>query len=107
MPSNGRVDGIREREKDAGFEAMGREGATTAGVSESGRYECPVCGMFFCIDCDVFAHEVVHNCPGCQSREAGLEIGEGWGGERNGHQHPVDIQVGQGEDEDVEMENGG
>ncbi|KAL2160026.1 hypothetical protein VTH06DRAFT_1681 [Thermothelomyces fergusii] len=36
-------------------------------VSESGRYACPVCGNHFCIDCDVFAHEMIHNCPGCQS----------------------------------------
>ena len=49
------------------------------GVSESGRYECGTCWMFFCIDCDVFAHEVVHNCPGCLSREgamAGEEVAE-------------------------------
>ena len=38
-----------------------------AGASESSRYECPVCQKHFCIDCDVFCHEVVHNCPGCQS----------------------------------------
>jgi len=37
------------------------------GMSESGRYACTVCQNHFCIDCDVFAHEVVHNCPGCQS----------------------------------------
>ena len=43
-----------------------------SGVSESGRYECETCNSFFCIDCDVFAHEVVHNCPGCQSKEADL-----------------------------------
>lgn len=42
------------------------------GVSESGRYECGTCHRFFCIDCDVFAHEIVHNCPGCQSREGVL-----------------------------------
>lgn len=42
------------------------------GVSESGRYECETCKRFFCIDCDVFSHEVVHNCPGCQSREGEL-----------------------------------
>jgi transcription initiation factor TFIIH subunit 2 len=35
--------------------------------STSSRYECPVCRHHFCIDCDLFAHEVVHNCPGCQS----------------------------------------
>ena len=59
--------------------------------------------MHFCIDCDVFAHEVVHNCPGCQSLpieevgvqqqhpEGGLATGEKEGGdemmavaERNG-----------------------
>lgn len=38
-----------------------------AKISESGRYACVVCHNHFCIDCDVFAHEVVHNCPGCQS----------------------------------------
>ena len=43
------------------------------GVSESGRYECETCGSFFCIDCDVFTHEVVHNCPGCQSRQGELQ----------------------------------
>lgn len=37
------------------------------GTSESGRYACEVCRNHFCIDCDVFAHEMGHNCPGCQS----------------------------------------
>ncbi|KAL4927819.1 TFIIH/NER complex subunit SSL1 [Aspergillus undulatus] len=40
------------------------------GMSVSSRYECTVCTNHFCIDCDLFAHEVVHNCPGCQSRVA-------------------------------------
>ncbi|KAL0940790.1 tfiih basal transcription factor complex p47 subunit [Colletotrichum truncatum] len=46
------------------------------GVSESGRYACTVCNNHFCIDCDVYAHEVIHNCPGCQSdiRGAGMEV---------------------------------
>ena len=51
--------------------------ANQDGVSESGRYECETCERFFCIDCDVFAHEVVHNCPGCQSREGLLSSGIG------------------------------
>ena len=42
------------------------------GVSESGRYICGTCKLHFCIDCDVFCHDVVHNCPGCQSREGEL-----------------------------------
>ncbi|KAK5953522.1 hypothetical protein OHC33_005466 [Knufia fluminis] len=33
----------------------------------SSRYECTTCHSHFCIECDLFAHEVVHNCPGCQS----------------------------------------
>jgi transcription initiation factor TFIIH subunit 2 len=65
------------------------------GVSESGRYACQVCGNHFCIDCDVYAHEVIHNCPGCQSDTRGTtadgavgdgeEVTNGHGpGEQNG-----------------------
>ena len=45
--------------------------AKVEGASESSRYECESCGSHFCIDCDVFCHEVVHNCPGCLSGNAG------------------------------------
>ncbi|KKA29822.1 hypothetical protein TD95_000459 [Thielaviopsis punctulata] len=54
------------------------------GVSESGRYACTTCKNHFCVDCDVFAHEVVHNCAGCHGdirptlahgREKGLANG--------------------------------
>ncbi|KAI1135282.1 TFIIH basal transcription factor complex, subunit SSL1 [Hypoxylon sp. FL0543] len=45
------------------------------GLSESGRYACEVCGNHFCIDCDLFAHEVLHNCPGCQSDTRGTQNG--------------------------------
>ena len=44
--------------------------AKVEGASESSRYECESCGNHFCIDCDVFCHEVVHNCPGCLSGNA-------------------------------------
>lgn len=29
--------------------------------------ECPRCKQFFCIDCDIYIHESLHNCPGCES----------------------------------------
>lgn len=45
------------------------------GVSESGRYACTVCRNHFCIDCDVFSHDVVHNCPGCQGDARGVSTG--------------------------------
>lgn len=39
--------------------------ANAVGASESSRYACTNCGRWFCIECDIFAHEVVHNCAGC------------------------------------------
>lgn len=32
------------------------------------RYSCPQCENLFCIDCDVFMHESLHNCAGCEVR---------------------------------------
>ncbi|KAI9053873.1 hypothetical protein LZ554_002820 [Drepanopeziza brunnea f. sp. 'monogermtubi'] len=52
-----------------------KNGAEREGTSESGRYSCEDCGNHFCIDCDVHAHEVVHNCPGCQSGSQQQQIG--------------------------------
>jgi transcription initiation factor TFIIH subunit 2 len=26
---------------------------------------CPDCRLFFCVDCDLFIHDSLHNCPGC------------------------------------------
>lgn len=34
----------------------------------SSRYSCRNCHNHFCIDCDVFCHDTLHNCPGCESR---------------------------------------
>ncbi|KAM5458451.1 hypothetical protein MaudCBS49596_000365 [Microsporum audouinii] len=48
-------------------EKWDRQEGSVKGMSVSSRYECTVCHHHFCIDCDVFAHEIVHNCPGCQS----------------------------------------
>lgn len=47
-----------------------------AGASESGRYACPQCAEHFCIQCDVFAHETLHNCAGCLSRPTQEVAGE-------------------------------
>lgn len=45
-------------------------------ASESGRYECRACESHFCIDCDMFAHMVLHNCPGCLSKLDPMAIAE-------------------------------
>jgi transcription initiation factor TFIIH subunit 2 len=66
------------------------------GISESSRYECTVCENHFCIDCDVFAHEVVHNCPGCQSRNPNVNQAPeaGLNGIFNGYAGPDEMDVG-------------
>jgi transcription initiation factor TFIIH subunit 2 len=32
----------------------------------SSRYRCMKCKQDYCIDCDLFIHETLHNCPGCE-----------------------------------------
>lgn len=29
------------------------------------RLQCPACRNIFCLDCDMYIHESLHNCPGC------------------------------------------
>uniref|UniRef100_A0A0D9W6Z7 General transcription factor IIH subunit n=1 Tax=Leersia perrieri TaxID=77586 RepID=A0A0D9W6Z7_9ORYZ len=31
---------------------------------------CPKCNQHFCLDCDIYIHESLHNCPGCESRRS-------------------------------------
>ncbi|KAA8912255.1 hypothetical protein TRICI_003535 [Trichomonascus ciferrii] len=40
----------------------------TDSTSGSSRYYCRNCYNHFCIDCDVFCHDTLHNCPGCEAR---------------------------------------
>ncbi len=49
------------------FPPVPSSSSAAATTHTSSRYQCPACHHHFCIDCDLFAHEVVHNCPGCQS----------------------------------------
>ncbi|KAL2263109.1 hypothetical protein VTK26DRAFT_8192 [Humicola hyalothermophila] len=81
--NNNNNSNSNSKEKGAAAAAAAAAASRAAGVSESGRYKCLVCGKHFCIDCDVFAHEVIHNCPGCQSDTRGLAVddGDGDGGE--------------------------
>eukprot|EP01134_Creolimax_fragrantissima_P005459 CFRG5459T1 len=36
-------------------------------VPKSGVSACPECKQQFCIECEIFVHEVLHSCPGCCS----------------------------------------
>jgi len=33
--------------------------------SDSLRMSCPMCQHIFCVNCDIFIHDKLHNCPGC------------------------------------------
>lgn len=37
------------------------------GNKPSLRVACPKCQQHFCLDCDIYIHESLHNCPGCES----------------------------------------
>jgi transcription initiation factor TFIIH subunit 2 len=64
---NGETNGTKRDEEDSEEQK----------ASESGRYECRACESHFCIDCDVFAHMVLHNCPGCLGRlDTGVSNGD-------------------------------
>ncbi|XP_020101074.1 general transcription factor IIH subunit 2 [Ananas comosus] len=31
---------------------------------------CPKCNQHFCLNCDIYIHESLHNCPGCESHRS-------------------------------------
>ncbi|VVT57763.1 uncharacterized protein SAPINGB_P005857 [Magnusiomyces paraingens] len=43
------------------YDSLSEDGSTS-------RYSCPDCNNFFCIDCDLYVHETLHNCPGCETK---------------------------------------
>ncbi|KAK9314486.1 Ssl1-like-domain-containing protein [Lipomyces starkeyi] len=55
--------------------ATASSGIATGGAS--GRFRCPSCKQMFCIDCDLFAHEILHNCPGCEAAAGGRKLSNG------------------------------
>ncbi|PIA45192.1 hypothetical protein AQUCO_01700614v1 [Aquilegia coerulea] len=40
------------------------------GKKPSLRVACPKCNQHFCLDCDIYIHESLHNCPGCESQNS-------------------------------------
>lgn len=39
--------------------------AAAAASTDKILFQCPRCRHLFCIDCDIFVHDALHNCPGC------------------------------------------
>jgi transcription initiation factor TFIIH subunit 2 len=42
-----------------------RSAAAAPTAPELLRFQCPDCHNYFCVDCDAYVHETLHNCPGC------------------------------------------
>jgi len=40
-------------------------GSTRGLAADDGWFQCPGCTHGFCIECDSFLHDSLHNCPGC------------------------------------------
>ncbi|CAG0880625.1 unnamed protein product, partial [Darwinula stevensoni] len=36
-------------------------------LTDKALYRCPKCTQYFCFECDLFLHDVLHSCPGCTS----------------------------------------
>jgi transcription initiation factor TFIIH subunit 2 len=48
--------------------AASSQGVPCTGCSESLagiQNQCPHCRSVFCVECDLFIHDNLHNCPGC------------------------------------------
>ena len=48
-----------------GVSSSTAQDGTQGDGEESLRFQCPECKNVFCVDCDTFLHETLHNCPGC------------------------------------------
>lgn len=66
------VDGANDQGKGNGKASGAEDDSEEQKASESSRYECRVCESHFCIDCDMFCHLVLHNCPGCLSYDSSI-----------------------------------
>lgn len=42
-------------------------------LANRSQFECPKCHNIFCVDCDVFFHENLHNCAGCEVQNTDVQ----------------------------------
>jgi transcription factor Ssl1 len=38
---------------------------SSSGGGNKMKMNCPRCRNVFCVECDIFIHDSLHNCPGC------------------------------------------
>ncbi|KAI7833941.1 Ssl1-like-domain-containing protein [Kickxella alabastrina] len=54
-----------ENFREAGKRAAGAVVVCFGCGAKDAGFECVGCRQAFCLECDVFVHETLHNCPGC------------------------------------------
>ena len=55
--------------------------AAAAAASQGGIVSrCPDCRNLFCLECDAYIHEQLHNCPGCECLPPALVAAAAGGG---------------------------
>jgi len=66
--SNGMASATNRDSDPNSTDGTGRPATDTGtdGISPLGRYRCTDCSNDFCTECDVFVHDVLHCCPGCE-----------------------------------------
>ncbi|KAI4461561.1 general transcription factor iih subunit 2 [Holotrichia oblita] len=37
-------------------------------------YSCSNCEQYFCLDCDIFVHDILHTCPGCATNPTTFQM---------------------------------
>lgn len=64
-PPTARSEGVTSRTSQTITGEITASTSVTGNISPTGRYQCPKCTRMFCIDCDIFVHQL-GACPGCQ-----------------------------------------
>jgi transcription initiation factor TFIIH subunit 2 len=67
VSSTASAKGHRTAEDHEAYDIKHCAGCLSRFPDESIRSRCPNCSQQYCVDCDVFIHESLHNCPGCLS----------------------------------------
>jgi transcription initiation factor TFIIH subunit 2 len=64
---DGSWQAVPSAREGAGPRAVERCRGCLASLDRAGALvlRCPRCDHFFCVDCDLFIHDQLHNCPGC------------------------------------------
>eukprot|EP00201_Polytomella_parva_P009286 CAMPEP_0175067196 /NCGR_PEP_ID=MMETSP0052_2-20121109/16954_1 /TAXON_ID=51329 ORGANISM="Polytomella parva, Strain SAG 63-3" /NCGR_SAMPLE_ID=MMETSP0052_2 /ASSEMBLY_ACC=CAM_ASM_000194 /LENGTH=154 /DNA_ID=CAMNT_0016334031 /DNA_START=27 /DNA_END=491 /DNA_ORIENTATION=+ len=80
--SNSNNNGFRKcSSTSGGSDSKGGKGVASSAAAAAGVAVgesqlvliCEDCGELFCVECDLYVHESLHNCPGCELRGKAID----------------------------------